>query len=108
MQNGLQKRIETAERNLAVAPEICGIAEDVEQLLARFLVELDGGRNLVEHDDEPRLRAGAVQMGIDAIIVLGAIFVVTPDKVALSVLGAVMLNLVLALNHRSDRYVGVS
>ena len=54
------------------------------------------------------LRAGAVQMGIDAIIVLGAIFVVTPDKVALSVLGAVMLNLVLALNHRSDRYVGVS
>ena len=28
------------------------------------------------------LRAGAVQMGIDAIIVLGAIFVVTPDKVA--------------------------
>ncbi len=27
---------------------------------------------------------------------------------SLSVLGAVMLNLVLALNHRSDRYVGVS
>ena len=54
------------------------------------------------------LRAGAVQMGIDAVIVLGAILVVTPDKVALSVLGAVMLNLVLALNHRSDRYVGVS
>src|SRR5690606_33736971 len=54
------------------------------------------------------LRAGAVQMGIDAAIVLGAILVVPPDRVALSVLGAVMLNLVLALNHRSDRYVGVS
>jgi hypothetical protein len=36
------------------------------------------------------------------------VFVVTPDKVALSVLGAVMLNLVLAINHRADRYTGVS
>jgi hypothetical protein len=33
---------------------------------------------------------------------------VSPDKVLLSVLGAVMLNLVLAINHRTDRYVGVS
>jgi len=40
--------------------------------------------------------------------VLAAIFVVSPDKVLLSVLGAVMLNLVLAVNHRADRYVGVS
>ena len=40
--------------------------------------------------------------------VLAAIFVVSPDKVLLSVLGAVMLNLVLAINHRADRYVGVS
>ncbi len=54
------------------------------------------------------LRAGAVQMGIDAAIVLAAAFVVTPDKVLLSVLGAVVLNLVLAINHRADRYVGVS
>lgn len=54
------------------------------------------------------LRAGAVQMAIDATIVLGAVFVVPADKVALSVLGAVVVNLVLALNHRADRYVGVS
>lgn len=54
------------------------------------------------------MRAGMVQMGIDACIVLASIFIVAPDKVALSVLGAVALNLVLAINHRTDRYVGVS
>lgn len=69
-----------------------------------------GGVNILALFLQERLglRAGAVQMGIDALIVLGAIFVVTPDKVALSVLGALMLNLVLAINHRADRYVGVS
>lgn len=54
------------------------------------------------------LRAGAVQMGVDATIVLASVFVVAPDKVALSVLGAVALNMVLAVNHRAGRYMGVS
>jgi uncharacterized membrane-anchored protein YitT (DUF2179 family) len=54
------------------------------------------------------VRAGTVQMGIDALIVLAAVLVVPLDKVALSVLGAVALNLVLAVNHRADRYMGVS
>lgn len=47
-------------------------------------------------------------MGIDSLIVLAAVFVVPADKVLLSVLGAVALNLVLAINHRADRYMGVS
>ncbi|EXF43189.1 hypothetical protein BAY1663_04390 [Pseudomonas sp. BAY1663] len=54
------------------------------------------------------LRAGTVQMGIDASIVLAAVFIVPADKVVLSVLGAVALNLVLAINHRAGRYMGVS
>ena len=54
------------------------------------------------------LRAGAVQMGVDAAIVLASIFVVAPEKVALSVLGAIALNMVLAINHRAGRYMGVS
>ncbi|MFP6848443.1 MAG: YitT family protein [Pseudomonas sp.] len=54
------------------------------------------------------MRAGAVQMGVDAAIVLASIFVVAPEKVALSVLGAVALNMVLAINHRAGRYMGVS
>ncbi len=51
-------------------------------------------------------RAGTVQMLADGFIVCGAFFVVAPEKVALSVLGAVMLNLVLTINHRPGRYFG--
>jgi uncharacterized membrane-anchored protein YitT (DUF2179 family) len=54
------------------------------------------------------LRAGKVQMGIDVLIVLGAVLVVPLDKVALSILGALALNMVLAINHRAGRYMGVS
>jgi len=51
-------------------------------------------------------RAGNVQMAVDALIVTGALFVVDPLQVALSVLGALMLNLVLTINHRPGRYFG--
>lgn len=54
------------------------------------------------------LRAGYVQLAIDAAILLGGLFVVPVEKVALSLLGALAINLVLALNHRPGRYVGVS
>lgn len=54
------------------------------------------------------LRAGYVQLAIDAAILLGGLFVVPMEKVALSLLGALAINLVLALNHRPGRYVGVS
>lgn len=54
------------------------------------------------------LRAGYVQLGIDAAILAGGLFVVPADRIALSLLGALSLNLVLALNHRPGRYVGMS
>ncbi len=52
-------------------------------------------------------RAGAVQMGIDCLIVVAAFAIVDPTRVAISVLGAVALNLVVAVNHRPGRYLGV-
>jgi uncharacterized membrane-anchored protein YitT (DUF2179 family) len=52
-------------------------------------------------------RAGRVQMLIDALIVLAAFGVTDPARVALSVLGALVLNLTLALNHRPGRYMAV-
>jgi len=69
-----------------------------------------GGVNILALFVQERfgVRAGSVQMGIDALIVLAAVLVVPLDKVVLSVLGAVALNLVLAVNHRADRYMGVS
>src|SRR6185369_13276259 len=57
VQNGLQKRIEAPEWYFSIRPVIRGVPEDVEQLLARFLVELGVGRDVFEHDDEAGLRA---------------------------------------------------
>ena len=50
-------------------------------------------------------RAGHVQMAIDCVIVAAALLSVSWERVALSIVGAVALNLVLALNHRPGRYV---
>ncbi len=53
-------------------------------------------------------RAGYVQLGIDGLIMLAAFLVLPPERVGLSVLGAVALNLIIALNHKPGRYMGVS
>lgn len=53
-------------------------------------------------------RAGYVQLGIDALIMLVALLVLPVERVGLSVLGAVALNLIIALNHKPGRYMGVS
>ncbi len=51
-------------------------------------------------------RAGKVQMAVDCCIVLLALWTVEPLRVAWSIVGAVALNLVLAMNHRPGRYMG--
>ncbi|MCO5065792.1 MAG: YitT family protein [Rhizobiaceae bacterium] len=53
-------------------------------------------------------RAGYVQLGIDLVILAIAFFILPADKIALSVLGAVVINMILALNHRPGRYAGYS
>lgn len=50
--------------------------------------------------------AGRVQMGFDVSIVLAAFAVVSPWLVAVSVLGAVALNFIIAVNHKPGRYLG--
>ena len=52
-------------------------------------------------------RAGTVQMGADVLILLGGLVVLSPLQLLLSVLGAVAVNLVIGVNHRTDRYFGV-
>ncbi|MBK9236024.1 MAG: YitT family protein [Rhodoferax sp.] len=52
-------------------------------------------------------RAGTVQMLFDCLIVLGAFAVVDWWHVALSVLGAVVMNMTLAVNHRPGRYLAM-
>lgn len=51
-------------------------------------------------------RAGKVQLAIDGLIGAAALFVIAPAQLALSALGAVLLNIVIAVNHRPGRYAG--
>jgi uncharacterized membrane-anchored protein YitT (DUF2179 family) len=68
-----------------------------------------GGLNVVVLFLQERFgwRAGNVQMAVDCLIVLAALALVEPALIAISVLGAVALNLVVAVNHRPGRYLGV-
>ncbi|MHA7188944.1 YitT family protein [Arthrobacter sp. MDT2-16] len=67
-----------------------------------------GGFNILALILQERLgwRAGYIQMALDTTVVLAALSVVAPASVLLSAVGAVVLNLVVALNHRPGRYLG--
>jgi uncharacterized membrane-anchored protein YitT (DUF2179 family) len=54
------------------------------------------------------LRAGYVMLALDVVILIVAIMLLPLDSVALSLVGAAAMNLVLAVNHRPGRYVGIS
>jgi len=67
-----------------------------------------GGINILALILQEKLgwRAGYVQMVVDVVIVLVSLTVVSPWVVLVSAAGAVVLNLVLALNHKQGRYLG--
>lgn len=53
------------------------------------------------------IQAGWVQLGFDAVLFAAAFFVLpSVALVAWSLLGAVVVNLMIAVNHRKDRYIG--
>jgi uncharacterized membrane-anchored protein YitT (DUF2179 family) len=54
------------------------------------------------------LRAGYFQLGVDLTILAAAYFILPADRLALSVLGAAIANLILAINHKPGRYMGLS
>ena len=55
--------------------------------------------------DKTGFRAGYLQMGVDVLVVCAAFFVVSIPALIASVLGAVVLNILIAFNHRKDRYL---
>jgi len=57
--------------------------------------------------DRYGIRAGKVQMGVDLVILAVSYFFVGAHALAASVLGAVALNLVIAVNHRPGRYMAL-
>ncbi|MEZ8140768.1 YitT family protein [Enterovibrio sp. FF113] len=50
------------------------------------------------------IRAGKVQMALDCAIVVMSLFIVDLSLIALSILGAITTNLILAMNHKPGRY----
>lgn len=78
-------------------------------ILFRHRASLGGVNILVLYlQDRFGLRAGYVQLAIDGAIMLVGLAMLPVDRVGLSVLGAVALNLIIALNHKPGRYMGVS
>ena len=57
--------------------------------------------------DKAGIQAGWTQLGFDVVLFAIAILVLDDVRlVALSLLGAVVVNLIIGVNHRNDRYVG--
>ncbi len=57
--------------------------------------------------DRTGFRAGWTQMIVDAGVFGLAFLVIEPEAVVWSLAGAVLLNLVIAVNHRRDRYIAM-
>jgi uncharacterized membrane-anchored protein YitT (DUF2179 family) len=66
-----------------------------------------GGIGIVALELQDRLgwRAGWVQLGFDAVLFAVAFLVIEPRLILISFLGALVVNLVIAINHRRDRYI---
>lgn len=75
--------------------------------LARHKSSL-GGATIVSLylQDRFGIRAGKVQMVIDCVVVMLALWIVPWDRVAWSVLAAVVMGVFLAVSHRPGRYTG--
>jgi uncharacterized membrane-anchored protein YitT (DUF2179 family) len=75
-------------------------------ILFRHRASLGGVGILAFYLQESRgWRAGHVQMAVDTLILLLALWSTPLPQVAMSVAGAVVLNLTLAINHRAGRYI---
>lgn len=69
-----------------------------------------GGFNVIALLAQERLniKAGYVQLGLDGVVLLIGLTFYSPQIVLISLVGDGILNMCLAINHRSDRYVGYS
>ena len=52
-----------------------------------------------------KIQAGWTQLSFDALLFVAAFWVLQWDLVVWSLLGAVIVNLIVAVNHRGDRYI---
>lgn len=66
-----------------------------------------GGFNLLALDIQERygIAAGKLQLGLDSLVLLLSLLYLSIWTFALSIVGVVILNMILAMNFRKDRYV---
>ena len=73
--------------------------------LARHRASLGGATIVTLYLQEKHgIRAGKAQMAIDSVVVLLALLVVPAQRVAFSILAAVLMSLFLWVNHKPGRY----
>ena len=99
--------IDITEINLFFAAVSGGLLMGVGMLiLFRHRASMGGFNILVLYlQDRFGWRAGKVQMVLDCTILTAALSVLTPWLLIASILGAIILNFALAVNHRPGRYV---
>jgi len=74
-------------------------------ILFRHRASLGGFNILVLYLQERfGFRAGKVQMVLDCTILTAALWILTPGLLIASILGAILLNFALAINHKPGRY----
>ncbi|MEM9974907.1 MAG: YitT family protein [Pseudomonadota bacterium] len=56
--------------------------------------------------DRIGFQAGWTQLIFDALLFAAAIFILDPVLVVYSLAGSIVVNLIIAVNHRKDRYIG--
>ncbi len=86
---------------------LAGIAQGAGLLaIFRHRASLGGVGIVALHiQDRTGFRAGWVQLGVDLVVFALALLTLPWTAVAWSLLGAVVLNAVIAINHRRDRYI---
>lgn len=69
-----------------------------------------GGVNILALylQDAYGIRAGWFQLGLDVLLMLASLFFIPWENMALSLGGAVAMNLIIAINHKPGRYLGIS
>lgn len=84
---------------------LCGVGL---LILFRHKASLGGFNVMVLYLQERYgLRAGVVQLALDGTILLASLSMISIWAVAISLLGAAVLNMTLAVNHRPGRYMAI-
>lgn len=103
----LPKLVSFESLHPAAATVLAGFVSGAGLLaLFRHRTSLGGiGAVALDLQDRFGVKAGWVQMGFDAVLFAAALTVLPLERVLWSGLGAAVLNLVIAINHRRDRYI---